>query len=261
MASESVLARNPSSGQPASPWEAALKQLQKWDPTWADLCLKVTTNPSTDSILPVKFTELVNIGLNASRTNLNPDGTRRHIRAALAAGATRQEILFALKVASVLSIQSGSFNAPLVAAEASMGSMEDFATTRRKRLEKAGSETPSVEKMRALGHWTDEWDSILFLDPVWTDQYMAMCLELYSEKVLPPKEIELLLIAFDAAYVHIYGPGTRRHIKNAFRAGATVEEIMEVLKLGVVQGVQSCSLAVIVLAEELERAAVGQKAG
>ncbi|MGB2668102.1 MAG: hypothetical protein WAK48_29185, partial [Candidatus Acidiferrum sp.] len=30
---------------------------------------------------------------------------------------------------------------------------------------------------------------------------------------------------------------TQRHIKNAFRAGATVEEIMDVLKLGVVQGV------------------------
>jgi hypothetical protein len=57
-----------------------------------------------------------------------------------------------------------------------------------------------------------------------------MCTSLYAENVLPPKELELLLVAFDAAYVHIYGPGTRRHIKNAFNAGATVEEIMEVLR-------------------------------
>ena len=82
---------------------------------------------------------------------------------------------------------------------------------------------------------------------------MAMCASLYAENVLPPKELELLLVAFDAAYVHIYGPGTRRHIKNAFKAGATVEEIMEVLKLGVVQGVQACNLGVTLLAEELER--------
>jgi alkylhydroperoxidase/carboxymuconolactone decarboxylase family protein YurZ len=75
----------------------------------------------------------------------------------------------------------------------------------------------------------------------------------YAENVLPPKERELLLVAFDAAYVHIYGPGTRRHIKNAFKAGATVEEIMEVLKLGVVQGVQACNLGVTLLTEELER--------
>jgi alkylhydroperoxidase/carboxymuconolactone decarboxylase family protein YurZ len=107
--------------------------------------------------------------------------------------------------------------------------------------------------MMALGHWNEEWDTLLFLDPVWTDQYMAMCTELYAEGVLPPKELELLLVAFDAAYVHIYGPGTRRHIKNAFKAGATVEEILEVLKLGVVQGVQACNLGVTLLAEELER--------
>jgi alkylhydroperoxidase/carboxymuconolactone decarboxylase family protein YurZ len=46
---------------------------------------------------------------------------------------------------------------------------------------------------------------------------------------------------------------TQRHIKNAFKAGATVEEIMEVLKLGVVQGVQACNLGVTLLTEELER--------
>ena len=37
-------------------------------------------------------------------------------------------------------------------------------------------------------------------------------------------------------------------------AGATMEEIMEVLKLCVVQGVQACNLGVPILAEELERA-------
>ena len=33
--------------------------------------------------------------------------------------------------------------------------------------------------------------------------------------------------------------------------GATVDEIMEVLKLGVIQGVQACGLGVTILAEEL----------
>jgi alkylhydroperoxidase/carboxymuconolactone decarboxylase family protein YurZ len=153
-----------------------------------------------------------------------------------------------------MSIHSFSFNSPLLLQEASVGSLEDFGALRKKRLEKVEKETPAVEKMKAAGHWNEEWDSLLFLDPVWTEQYMSMGLALYAESVLPPKELELLLIAFDAAYVHIYGrPGTRRHIKNAFKAGATVDEIMEVLKLGVVQGVQACNLGVTILAEELER--------
>jgi alkylhydroperoxidase/carboxymuconolactone decarboxylase family protein YurZ len=252
MATDSGLAKVPSTEHSASPWAAALNQLREWDAVWAEQCVKMTTNPWTDGILPVKFVELVSIALNAARTNLNPEGTRRHIRAALAAGASRHEILFVLKCASVMSIHSFSFNAPLLMQEASVGSLEDFGALRKKRLEKIGEAAPAVEKMKAIGHWSEEWDSLLFLDPGWTDQYMAMCAALYAESVLPPKELELLLIAFDAAYVHIYGPGTRRHIKNAFKAGARVDEIMEVLKLGVVQGVQACNLGVTLLAEELE---------
>ncbi len=51
----------------------------------------------------------------------------------------------------------------------------------------------------------------------------------------------------------MYAPRTLRHIRNALQAGATMEEIMEVLKLCVVQGVQACNLAVPILAEELGR--------
>jgi alkylhydroperoxidase/carboxymuconolactone decarboxylase family protein YurZ len=236
MATESGQAKPSVNRQPESLWAAALNQLKAWDPPCAEHTVKMTTNPWMDGILPIKFI-----------------GTRRHIRAALAAGASRQEILFVLKCASVMSIHSVSFNAPILIQEASMGSLEDFSDLRKKRLERIGKATPAVGKMKAIGHWSEEWDSVLFLDPVWTDQYMAMCTSLYAENVLPPKELELLLVAFDAAYVHIYGPGTRRHIKNAFKAGATVEEIMEVLKLGVVQGVQACNLGVTLLTEELER--------
>jgi alkylhydroperoxidase/carboxymuconolactone decarboxylase family protein YurZ len=253
MATWKGTAKASGSDQATSPWAAALSKLRDWDPAWAELAVKITTNPWTDRVLPTKFIELVCVGLNASRSNLNPEGTRRHIRAAIAAGANRREILFVLKTASVMSIHSGSFNAPLLLQEASVGSLEDFGAMRKKQLQNAGEATPAVEKMKALGHWDEEWDSLLFLDPVWTDQYMAMCTELYAESVLPPKELELLLIAFDAAYVHIYGPSTRSHIKKAFKAGARVEEIMEVLKLGVVQGVQACNLGVTILAEELER--------
>jgi alkylhydroperoxidase/carboxymuconolactone decarboxylase family protein YurZ len=34
----------------------------------------------------------------------------------------------------------------------------------------------------------------------------------------------------------MYAPGTRRHIKGALKAGVTMEEIVEALKLRVVQG-------------------------
>jgi alkylhydroperoxidase/carboxymuconolactone decarboxylase family protein YurZ len=155
MATGEQTAKTSGSDQAASPWAAALGKLREWDPAWAEHAVKITTNPWTDGVLPTKFVDLVCIGLNASRTNLNPEGTRRHIRAAIAAGATRQEILFVLKCASVVSIHSSGFNAPILLEEASVGSLEDFGAMRKKRLQKAGEATPAVEKMKALGHWND----------------------------------------------------------------------------------------------------------
>ena len=76
-------------------------------------------------------------------------------------------------------------------------------------------------------------------------------LEFTAAVSCPPKETELLSIAFDASFTHIYAPGNRRHIHNALQAGATMEEVMEVLKLCVAQGVQACNLAIPILAEEL----------
>ena len=91
MVSESSLTKVLESEQSASPWAAALNKPREWDPAWAEHCVKMTTNPWTDGILPLKFVELISVGLNASRTNLNPEGTRRHIRAALAACASLNE--------------------------------------------------------------------------------------------------------------------------------------------------------------------------
>ncbi len=50
----------------------------------------------------------------------------------------------------------------------------------------------------------------------------------------------------------MYAPGTRRHVKGALAAGASVAEIMEVLKLCVAQGTQACNLGMQILAEELD---------
>ena len=51
----------------------------------------------------------------------------------------------------------------------------------------------------------------------------------------------------------MYAPGTRRHIRAALKLGATVEEIMEVLKICVAQGLQAINLGIPILAEELAK--------
>jgi alkylhydroperoxidase/carboxymuconolactone decarboxylase family protein YurZ len=51
--------------------------------------------------------------------------------------------------------------------------------------------------------------------------------------------------------MHTYAPGTRRHIQAAPKLGATIEEIMEILKICVPEGVQASNMAVPILTEEL----------
>ena len=227
------------------PWGAALAQLREWDPAWAETCTRMATDPWHSGVLPRRLVELVGVALNAACTNLNPEGTRRHIRRALGAGATRDQILMILKMASVMSIHSCSLGAPILIDEAKAAGA--------RQQPKTAAPTPAVDRMKRIGQWNVAWDPFFELDPGWTDQFMATGAGIYASGLLSTKEVELLSIAFDASYTHMYAPGTRRHIHNALQAGATMEEIMEVLKLCVVQGVQACNMAVPILAEELAR--------
>ena len=227
------------------PWDPALAQLRAWDPDWADSCFTMTTNPWNSGVLPRKFIELVGVALNAACTNLNPDGTRRHIRAALEAGASREEILFVLKAASLMAIHSCSLGAPIL--------LEEAKAAGAKPPPPPSAATPACDAMRAVGQWNTAWDPFFELDPAWTDEFFAAAIPLYKSGVMPAKEVELLSIACDASFTHMYAPGTRRHIRAALKLGATMQEIMEVLKLCVVQGVQACNLGVPILAEEQRR--------
>ena len=232
---------------PTGPWDDAFEQLVAWDRTWAATCAAMTNSPWVSGVLTRKFVELVGVALNVACTNLNADGTRRHIRAALAEGASRDEILTILKMAAVMSIHSCSLGAPILLEEAKTAGVAPAAKT--------GGATPACDRMRAMGQWNVAWDSFFDLDPQWTEAFIATGVGIYAGGTFTPKETELLSIAFDASFTHMYAPGTRRHIKGALAAGATVEEIMDVLKLCVAQGVQACNLGVPILAEELERAA------
>jgi alkylhydroperoxidase/carboxymuconolactone decarboxylase family protein YurZ len=223
--------------------DLAFAQLRAWDPAWADTCERMALNPWKHEVLPCKTVELIGLAINAACTNLNPEGTQRHIRAALDAGANRDEILMVLKMASLLSIHSCSLGAPIL--------LEEAKAAGSGVVEHPKPITPLCDKLRAVGQWNEAWTPFYNLDPIWTEEFVAAGIPAYAGGVFSPKLAELLSIAFDASFTHMYAPGTRRHIKAALKLGATVEEIMEVLKLCVIQGVQACNLGVPMLAQEI----------
>ena len=145
-----------------------------------------------------------------------------------------------------MAIHSCSLGAPVLLEEAQAAGLASAHDSER-------GATPACDKMRAAGQWNEAWNPFFELDPVWTDEFMATGVAVYGSGLMPPKLVELLSIAFDASYTHMYAPGTRRHIKSALKLGCSLEEIMDVLKLCVAQGVQACNMGIPILEEELAK--------
>ncbi|HKU80879.1 MAG TPA: carboxymuconolactone decarboxylase family protein [Candidatus Tumulicola sp.] len=230
----------------AGRWARLLDVLQELDPQWAELYARVAIDPWINGALSAKEVQLVCVGLSAAVTNMDEAALRRHVRAALHAGASREEILEVLKMAAILSLHSMSLGAPILIEEALVAGKAVNART--------GTDvaTPASDKMKAIGQWNDAWDSFATLDPVWTDRFIAAGSAFYTDGVLTPRFVELISIAFDAAITHMYAPGTRRHMKAALALGASVEQILDVLKICVSQGANALDRAVPVLQEEAE---------
>jgi alkylhydroperoxidase/carboxymuconolactone decarboxylase family protein YurZ len=180
----------------------AIDTIRGWDPAKAEAYLKVNTNPWTNGVLDIKTIELICVGLNAACTNLQPEPTRRHIRAALQAGATRNEIQLVIEGAAFMAIHACSLGAPILLEEGK-------AAGKTPTVKKVA--TPSADVMKAKGLWNTAWDPFFGLDPLWTDQFFAAVGGIYDGKTLQPKFVELLSIALDASVTHMYAPGTRRY--------------------------------------------------
>ena len=231
-------------GTSTGPWDnSALATLREWDSVWAGQTLEFANQPWTDGVLPRKEVELISLAVSAACTTRSAGATRRHIRGALEAGATRDEILMILKIASLLALHTCSLGAPILLEEAKSAGV---------KLKTKEAATPVCDKMKAAGQWNTGWDAFYEIDPKWTEAIIAASLPVYTSGILSPKLAEFLSIAVDASITHMYAPGTKRHIQTALKLGATVEEIMEVLKICVSFGLESCNLGIPILADELQ---------
>jgi alkylhydroperoxidase/carboxymuconolactone decarboxylase family protein YurZ len=111
--------------------------------------------------------------------------------------------------------------------------------------------TPVTDHLRATGAFNPAWEVIAELDAAWLEKFLAMGIAPLASGALDPKIWEFIAIAVDASCTHMYGPGVRRHIRNALALGASKEEILAVLQGVAVLGIHSVALGAPILAEEL----------
>jgi AhpD family alkylhydroperoxidase len=117
----------------------------------------------------------------------------------------------------------------------------------------ARQEEVKADFIAVRGTWSDLWESILQLDPEFLKAYLDFSAVPWrsNHNHLDNKTKELMFIAVDAAATHMYAPGVRQHIKAAFKAGATPQEIMEVIELTSTLGIHAMNIGVPILVQVL----------
>ena len=101
-------------------------------------------------------------------------------------------------------------------------------------------------------YWSEDlYGSILRMDPDFVVSCVNFVVSQWKNKALSPKIREFIYIAIDASTTHLYELGTRQHIRNALKLGATKEELTEVLELITGLGIHSVIMGMPILEEEL----------
>jgi len=108
--------------------------------------------------------------------------------------------------------------------------------------------------IKARGYWKPWTEALLRLNPEFLDSYAIYGGYTARRGPLSPLMIELIYIALDGSSTHLYSAGLKTHFMIALKLGATPAQLMEVLQLGVAQGLDGTHLGVRILVEELQAA-------
>ena len=98
-------------------WNPDWEPFAKLDPAWTEKVIAMAIAPAIAGALDAKTIELIGIALDAACTHMYAPGVRRHIRRALKAGATKEEITAVLQLTTLQGLQSMCVAAPILIEE------------------------------------------------------------------------------------------------------------------------------------------------
>lgn len=110
-----------------------------------------------------------------------------------------------------------------------------------------------------IGYWDEAQDAVAEFDLGFLESWYRMAAVPVCKDHLGAKVRAFVALAASAAATHLYAPGIRRQVRNALKAGASREEVMEVLQLTATLGIHACNIGVPVLLEVLEEAGVREE--
>ncbi|MDJ0979706.1 MAG: carboxymuconolactone decarboxylase family protein [Erythrobacter sp.] len=119
--------------------------------------------------------------------------------------------------------------------------------------------TPEQEQfkadyIRSRGYWVPFNDGLLAYAPDYLKQYLAYASVPAETGPLSAKDRELIYVAVDTSTTHMFGQGLAIHVRAALKAGCTPHELIEVMEIATAQGLDSVSVGIGVVVDELAAA-------
>jgi alkylhydroperoxidase/carboxymuconolactone decarboxylase family protein YurZ len=228
-------------------WNETWESVVQLDPEYMKAYVDLSAVPWKKNYLDDKTKEFMYLAVNAAATHLYAPGIRYHIAEALRFGATSQEIMEVLELTSTLGIHAMNIGVPTLVEVM----QEKGIRTEPAELSDFQQEV-KADFIEARGYWHSFWDEMLELDPEMFTAYTNFSSVPWRSGVLSPKIKEFVYIAFDTAATHLYVPGLKLHIENAFDHGASPQEILEVMEIASGIGIHTITTAVPILLQEVD---------
>ena len=231
-------------------WSELWDGVLELSPEYFEAYSNLSSEPWKNGTLVPKVKEFVYIAIDAATTHLYNPGTRIHIANALRHGATKDELMEVLMIASVLGIHTMTDSLPIMTEVLAAAGKDPKLGERKLSARQKAIKEAFIQNR---GFWPSVFDPILHFSPGFFKAYTDLSSAPWKLGALEPKVRELLYVAIDASTTHLYNAGTRTHMTNAVKYGATLEEIMEVLMLTSCIGVHTITESVPILMEELAK--------
>jgi alkylhydroperoxidase/carboxymuconolactone decarboxylase family protein YurZ len=229
-------------------WSDELEHVLNVSPEFFEAYAGLVAVPAKSGRLSPKIREFISIGINAAVTHLHAPAIKIHIANALRHGATPEEIAEVCQLASVLGTHTMSFGVPILIDEMrKAGRLDELKLGELTAEEQAMKE----EFVRKRGYWKDHNEAILKLSPEYFTAYKNYSSHPWLTGSLEPKVREFIYIAIDVSTTHLYELGTRVHLQNAMGYGATAGEILDVFLVTSLLGLQTNTVMLPLLVEEL----------
>jgi len=237
------------SANPSRSWGGLWDGLLQFDPGLFQASADLVDHHWRRRFLDPKSKEFVALALAAQASTLFVPGVETHLRRALSHGATPAEIVEVLGLVSLQGLSCCSVGFPILLEElraAGQAIDESPLTSDQEGLrcafEAAGSR---------IGRFGPLVDGLLRLDPEFLEIVARLVDVPWKTGNLSAKLKELILVAMDAACTNLHREGLRRHIRDALAAGATKDELTEVLEMATTVGLLACATGVPALLETL----------